>query len=107
MKRILLFAFLIPAVAFAQRKLTVNEIYDPANKNTFAASPQRDFVWIDDDHFFWPRRNAAGDVIAEALVDARTGREVAIFDADDLQAQVRKVEGVSDDDAKELARPAS
>jgi len=108
MKRTVLIALLlIPTALFAQKKLTINEIYDPANKNTFAATPQKDFVWIDDDHFFWPRRNAAGDVVAEALVDAKSGREVAMFDADDLQAQVRKIEGVSEDDAKQLSRPAS
>ena len=107
--RRILFALFIPIALVAQqpRKLTVNEIYDPANKNTFAAAPQRDFVWIDDDHFFWPRRNAAGDVVAELLVDARSGREIAMFDADDLQAQVRKIAGVSEDDAKRLSRPAS
>jgi dipeptidyl-peptidase 4 len=107
MKKLVLIALLIPTALFAQKKLTINEIYDPANKNTFSASPQKDFVWIDDDHFFWPRRNAAGDVVADVLVDAKTGRDVAMFDNDDLQAQVRKIEGVSDDDAKKLSRPAT
>ena len=107
MKKLALIALLIPTALFAQKKLTVNEIYDPANKNTFAVAPQRDFVWIDDDHFFWPRRNAAGDVAADVLVDAKSGKEIDMFDTNDLQAQVRKIEGVSEDDAKELSRPAS
>src|SRR5437763_702857 len=108
MKRTLLIALLLlPTALFAQKKLTINEIYDPANKNTFAAAPQHDFVWVDDDHFFWPRRDAAGNVAADVLVDAKTGKEVAMFDSEDLQSQVRKIEGVSDDDAKQLSRPAS
>ena len=96
-----------PALLAQSRKLTIGEIYDPANKNAFAAAPQKDFVWIDDDHLFWPRRNAAGDVVSETLVDARSGREVAMFDPGDLQAQIRKIEGVSEEDARALSRPAT
>ena len=107
MRRLVLIALLIPTALFAQKKLTIDEIYDPANKNVFAANPQKDFVWIDDDHFFWPRRDAAGTVVADVLVDAKTGKEAAMFDNDDLQSQVRKIEGVSEDDAKQLSRPAS
>src|ERR1700730_1259151 len=101
MKRIVIVFTLIvaPALLAQSRKLTTDTIYDPANANVFSAAPQKGFIWIDDDHFLWPRRNAAGDVVADVLVDARTGREVAMFDGDDLQAQARKIEGVSDEDA--------
>ena len=94
------------ATLFAQHRLTVEEIYDPANANTFSATPQKGFQWIDDDHFLWPRRNAAGDVVANVVVDARTGRDVAMFDSADLQAQVRRIEGVSEG-VKTLSRPSS
>ncbi len=109
MKRIsVVFGLLVAATLVAQpAKLTIDTIYDPANANVFSAAPQKEFVWIDDVHFLWPRRNAAGDVVADVLVDARTGREVAMFDSDDLQAQARKIQGVSEEDAKQLSRQES
>ena len=109
MKRSLaILSLLVARAILAQpHKLTINEIYDPANSNAFSATPQKGFVWVDDDHFFWPRRNAAGDVVADVLEDVRSGREVAMFDSADLQTQVRRIEGVSDEDARQLSHPAS
>ncbi|MGZ4808504.1 MAG: S9 family peptidase [Thermoanaerobaculia bacterium] len=100
-------SLLVAGTLFAQQRLTIDTIYDPANANAFGATPPTRFDWIDDDHFLWPQRNGAGEVVADVLVDARTGSEVAMFDGADLEAQARKIEGVSGEDAKKLARPAS
>lgn len=93
-------------VSAGTRKLTIDDIYDPKNRIQFSGAPQSGFVWIDDTHFFFPRTKGM-EVTAEVLVDATTGKEVAFFDVDDLQGQVGKVKGVSDDEAKKLARPRS
>lgn len=91
----------------ATRKLTIDDIYDPKKKISFSGAPQSGFVWVDDTHFFWPRTNAAGDVVAEVLVDASSGKEIAMFDIDNLQAQALKIKGVTEEDAKKVARPRS
>jgi len=40
MKRLLLIALLVPCTLLAQKKLSINEIYDPANKNAqFVVQP--------------------------------------------------------------------
>ncbi|HXG57896.1 MAG TPA: S9 family peptidase [Thermoanaerobaculia bacterium] len=105
--RLLTIALLLAAsvLVAGDRRLTIDDIYDSKKKIAFSGAPQSGFVWIDDAHFFWPRTTASGEVTAQLLVEAATGREVAMFDTDDLQAQVMKIEGVSEDDAKRIARP--
>jgi dipeptidyl-peptidase-4 len=98
--------FAMPALA-GTRRLTIDDIYDPQKKLPFGGVPQTGFVWVDDEHFFWPKTNAASEVVAEALVDAKSGKEEVPFDVNDLQAQVAKVNGVTEEDAKKLARPKS
>ena len=100
-------ALLALPVFAGTRRITIDDIFDPQKKIAFGGVPQSGFVWIDDEHFFWPRTNAANEVVAEVLVDAKSGKEVALFDVNDLQAQVAKVNGVTDDEAKKLARPKS
>jgi dipeptidyl-peptidase 4 len=89
----------------ATRKLTFDDIYDPKKKISFGGRPLTGMTWIDDTHYFWPRTDSSGQVTGELLVDARTGKELAFFDIDDLQAQVAKIEGVSADEAKRISRP--
>jgi dipeptidyl-peptidase-4 len=100
----------VASAAFAQtakRQLTLDDIYDRAKRIQPAAPAARSFTWADDTHFFWSRTDTAGDVIAFALVDAVTGKESALFDPDELQAQISKIEGVSGDQAKDIARQRS
>src|SRR5215467_465302 len=103
---LLLALLAVPALA-GTRRLTIDDIYDPQKKIAFEGVPQKGFVWVDNEHFFWPKTNAASEVVAEALVDAKSGKEEALFDANDLQTQVAKVNGVAEDDARKLARPKS
>ncbi|HET7712971.1 MAG TPA: S9 family peptidase, partial [Thermoanaerobaculia bacterium] len=97
----------VTAATAGTRRLTIDDIYDPKKRVMFGGAPQGGFVWIDDAHFFWPRTDTAGDVVAHVLVDARNGKEIAIFDAADLQAQVAKIKDVTEADAKRIARPRS
>lgn len=111
MKKIVLVLLLGIAVAApaqtAKRQLTLDDIYDRAKRIEPAAPGQRGFTWADDTHFYWPRTTSEGTVTGFALADATTGAETALFDPEELQAQVSKIEGVSGDEAKRIARPRS
>ena len=107
---IAVFLLCVAAAASAQtakRKLTIDDIYDRAKRIPVAAMEARSFTWADETHFYFPRTTATGEVTSFVLVDAVTGEQTALFDPDELQAQVSKVEGVSGDDAKQLAHPRS
>ena len=101
---LLLLVVLAAASALAQtakRPLAIEDIFDRTKRIPAAATAPKDFTWADDTHFFWRRDNKF------VLVDATTGQETALFDAKELEAQISKVEGVTSDDAKRLARPSS
>ncbi len=105
---VLLLLLGMTAGAFAQtakRQLTIDDIYDRAKRIQPAAMGQRGFTWAGDTHFYWPRTTPEGTVTGFELVDATTGAETALFDPEELQAQVSKVEGISGDEAKRIARP--
>ena len=84
------------------RELTIENIFDPKHKVSFAGAPQNGFVWLDDHTFTWPRTNEKGDVIEQAVIDTATGSKRILFDAGKLQAAARKIAGVSEDEAKHL-----
>jgi len=100
----LLLILAAPSVFAGTRKLTLDDIYDPKARILFSGTPLTGMAWVDDTHFFVPRVKGR-DVVAESLVDAVSGKEVAFFDIDELQAQVAKIEGVTEADAKQIARP--
>jgi dipeptidyl-peptidase-4 len=103
----LIFVTAVAAAQTAKRQLTIDDIYDRAKRIPPAVSEARGFIWADETHFYWPRTNVTGESTGFVLVDATTGEETALFDADELQAQVSKVEGISSDEAKKAARPRS
>ncbi|HSP15514.1 MAG TPA: S9 family peptidase [Thermoanaerobaculia bacterium] len=91
----------------SKRQLTIEDIYDRAKRIAPAAGEQRGFTWVDDTHFYWPRTTPEAMVTGFALVDTTTGEVTALFDPDELQAQISKVDGVSADEARRIARPRS
>lgn len=96
------------AAQTAKRRLTLDDIFDAAKRIPPAISERRTFTWADETHFFYSRMSSPQrEITGYALVDATTGQETALFDADELQAQVGKLEGVSSDEAKKIARPRS
>jgi dipeptidyl-peptidase-4 len=105
---IVLFALALPGVAqTAKRRFTIDDIYDRAKRIPAAALEPRTFTWADETHFYFPRTAATGEVTSFVLVDAVSGEQTTLFDPDELQAQVAKLEGVSSDEAKRIARPRS
>lgn len=89
----------------APRRLTLDHIYDPTTKISFTGRPLSGLTWVDDAHLLIPKTDAKGEVTDVVLVNARSGKQIAFLDTDDLQAQVAKIEGVTVDEAKSIARP--
>ena len=115
MRHTLLAALFISTAAIAQqvqttppkptlRELTIENIFDPKHRVSFAGAPQFGFVWLDDHTFTWPRTNEKGDVIEQAVIDTETGKKRTLFDTAKLQAAARKIAGVSEDEAKKMSQ---
>ncbi|HEX8337794.1 MAG TPA: S9 family peptidase, partial [Pyrinomonadaceae bacterium] len=106
---LLLFALLLlcPALAAAQEKLlTIDDIYDPAKKVSFSGAPAKERVWLaDGEHYLESMKQ--GDSTALMRVNARTGAAAPFFDAARMEAALAKVQGVTPDEAKALAREDS
>jgi dipeptidyl-peptidase-4 len=85
MKRALAIALIVAAAvaapAFAQKKvLTLEAIYDPAEKVYFSGAVQTEFQWLDDNSFVFPRQDAQGKFVEYRVYDVGTGKERALFD---------------------------
>ncbi|HEX7956272.1 MAG TPA: DPP IV N-terminal domain-containing protein, partial [Pyrinomonadaceae bacterium] len=106
---LLLFALLAlcPAAARAQDKLlTIEDIYDPAKRVNFSGAPPANIEWLADGaHYLQTRRG--GGTTTLLRVDARTGESAPFFDAARMEAALAKVQGVTPDEAKRLARQGS
>src|SRR5918998_4784928 len=106
---LLLFATLLlcPAAARGQQKLlTIDDIYDPARKVSFSGTPAKERVWLGDgEHYLESMKR--GDSAALMKVNARTGEAAPFFDATRMEAALAKVQGVTADEAKSLARQDS
>lgn len=113
MMRQALLALLLPAVMHAQqvqttparrtlRELTLESIYDPKNRVAFAGAQQSGFVWLDEKTIAWPRTDENGDVVEQVALDTESGKRRTLFDAARLQAEVRKLPGVSEESVRRL-----
>src|ERR1700736_4681526 len=86
------------------RELTIENIFDPKHRVSFAGAPQSGFVWLDDKTFTWPRTNDKNEVIEQAVLDTQTGTKRTLFDAAKLQSAARKIAGVTEEEAKRLSQ---
>src|ERR1700737_3350944 len=86
------------------RELTIENIFDPKHRVSFAGAPQSGFVWLDDKTFTWPRTNDKNEIIEQAVLDTQTGTKRTLFDAAKLQSAARKIAGVTEEEAKRLSQ---
>ena len=99
--------FLCPAAARAQQKLlTIDDIYDPAKKVSFSGVPAKERVWLNDGEHYLESMERTGSA-ALMKVNARTGEATPFLDAARMEAALAKVQGVSAEEAKSLARQDS
>ena len=93
-----------PPVVAQERTLTVADLYDPAGRIDVGGSALRG-SWLDDDHYVErTARGAGGSPLSR--VNALTGEREALYDASTFQAAVAALPGVSEDDARNVARRA-
>src|SRR5216683_3060749 len=85
------------------RELTLENIFDPKAKVSFAGSPQSGFVWLDDKTFAWPRTED-GKVVEQAVIESETGNKRVLFNAAKLEAAAKKIAGVSGEEAAGFAK---
>lgn len=101
-------ALIVLAPAFAvgqQRMLTIDDIYDPATRVNFSGSAVGEISWIDGSRY--ARARAEGGGVTWIAVDAASGTERPLFDAGRMEAALSKVPGVSEADARRVARSRS
>src|SRR5882757_1601452 len=80
------------------RELTLENIFDPKAKVSFAGAPQSGFTWLDDKTFAWPRTED-GKVVEQAVIETESGNKRVLFSAAKLEAAAKKVAGVTADEA--------
>jgi dipeptidyl-peptidase-4 len=99
----LLAALLVSTVAAAQsRPLTLDDLYDPASRVNFSGTAAPSAAWIDASHYALLPPGAA-DAEWQA-VDAATGVARPLFDATRMAARLASDAGMSEADARRLAR---
>src|SRR3954453_1631778 len=85
------------------RELTLENIFDPKQRVSFAGTPQFGFNWLDDKTFAWPRTEE-GKVVEQAVIETETGNKRVLFNAAKLEAAAKKIAGVSAEEAAGFAR---
>jgi dipeptidyl-peptidase-4 len=95
-------ALSVPSPAVAQKPLTLADIYDPTTRVNFNGAPATGLTWIDATRYAWPKEVGGG--IEWTVVDAVDGSARPLFDPARMQAALGPLPGVSEGDARRLAR---
>ena len=102
---------LVALPASAQKRLTIDALYDPATRLDVGRpgpSPYSRVTWLDDTHYLWPREIAGGSGRYRLVkIAARTGAETPLFDPSLLARAIAAVPGVGEGEAERLARQRS
>lgn len=100
---IILFS-LLPALATAQQKrLTLDDLYDPQTRVDFTGTVLTGLVWLDDDHYLHVRGGRAEQPADWQKVHAASGKVTAFLDLARLEAALAALPGVSPAEARRLA----
>jgi dipeptidyl-peptidase-4 len=98
-------AVLLSSTASAQslaRRLTIDTIYDPAERLDFNGAPSTTLQWIDDSRYLEPRRSGLG--VEWFTVDATTGDAARLFDPSRLEEALVAIQAVARPSAATYAR---
>src|SRR5215475_2065477 len=85
------------------KRLTIDDIYDPDKKIQFDGPAQPDVIWIDDDYFIQRKTDSKTKHTDWLKVDAESGTAEPLFDVEQMQNALKKVPGMTNDDAHRLA----
>ena len=97
---LLLLTLTAPVIA-QQKRLSLDDIYDPGRRVSFSGVPAADITWIDGTHFATAR---SGNWVK---VDATSGTETPLFDAEKMGAALAGLPGVNAGEARTAARSRS
>jgi len=101
---LLVWTLAVPIVA-QQKRLSLDDIYDPGRRVSFSGVPAPEITWIDGGHFAsasGPR--GTGDWLK---VDAASGAATPLFDAAKMEAALAKLTGVNAGEAGRAVRSRS
>ena len=87
------------------RELSIENIFDPKNRVAFSGAAQSGFVWLDDKTFTWPRTNERNEFVEQLVFDTQTGTKRPLFDAAKLQATMRKMGGIVEEETRGTPQP--
>lgn len=85
-----------------QKRLTLDDIYDPIQRVNFSGAPAPDITWLDDARYVLARSGGAF-----VSVDAASGAEASLFDPAKMEAALAALAGVGADEARRAARSRS
>jgi dipeptidyl-peptidase-4 len=88
--------------AAQQKRLTLDAIYNPAVRVAFSGQPTSEIMWLDDARY--RRAQPVEGGVAWVAVDAATGAEQPLLDADRMEAALARVDGIGPDAARRAAR---
>jgi dipeptidyl-peptidase-4 len=92
---------LAPSLAAQQKRLTLDDIYDPARRVNFGGTAAPEVRWVDGVHFVWTYGARRGDWVK---VDAASGAETPLFDAAKMETALTKLPGIDANEARRAAR---
>ena len=99
---LVLWAVLVATAAAAQQKrLTLDDIFDPEKRVNFSGNPPPSVTWIDGSHYASARSAAGG--VEWVNVDATSGSSQALFDAGKMEAALAKLPGMTEETARRAA----
>jgi dipeptidyl-peptidase-4 len=97
-----LLAIVCSGTAAAQRRLTLDDLYDPASRTNFNGRATVGLTWIDAERYAWFRE--AGGGAQWVSVDAASGEARPLFDAAKMEAALLRLPGMPESDAREASR---
>ncbi len=95
----------VVTTAAAQKRLTLDDVYDPVKRVNFNGNLQPAVSWIDGTHFAWPRSGQPG--VEWTKVDAATGAQTPLFDVSRMESALVSLPGVDSDEVRRVARSRS
>ena len=85
-----------------QRPLTIDQIFDPAQRVDFDGDPPRGLVWVDNDHYL-EIDHSDRSVRSLMKVDALSGAREAFLDLTEMEAAIADLPGVTETEAGRVA----
>ncbi|MBI2833873.1 MAG: S9 family peptidase [Acidobacteria bacterium] len=89
-----------------QKRLTLDDLYDPQKKVNFNGRDVGSMTWLDDGHYVMSSADE-GDRARLVRVEAASGRREPLYDAAKMQSALSKMPAVSRDEAGRLSRSGS